>query len=111
MPAPAGRSVRIPIKDEARSRTKTRSEPELKHGAKQKWNEAQNQNCFSAKRWRRNANHGREEICLEYLIRPFSQRWQGDLAGIAEQLPQSWMLPPMQQSGVALQPPNEKAFA
>src|SRR6267142_638529 len=35
------------------------------------WNEAQSQNCFSAKRWRRNANHGREEICLEYLIRPF----------------------------------------
>jgi hypothetical protein len=75
------------------------------------WNEEQNQNCFSAKRWRPNANHGREEICLEYLIRPFSQRWQGDLAGIAEQFPQSWMLPPMQQSGVALETLSEKASA
>ena len=54
---------------------------------------------------------GAKKSVLSILSGHFAQRLQGDLAGIAEQLPQSWMLPPMQQSGVALETLSEKASA
>jgi len=51
---------------------------------------------------------GAKKSVLSILSGHFAQRLQGDLAGIAEQLPQSWMLPPMQESGVALEMLSEK---
>src|SRR5258708_17297182 len=54
---------------------------------------------------------GAKKSVLSILSGHFAQRLQGDLAGIAEQLPQSWMLSPMQESGIAPQTPSTKASA
>src|SRR5258708_38335366 len=54
---------------------------------------------------------GAKKSVLSILSGHFAQRWQGDLAGIAEKLTHSWMLPPMQQAGIARQPPRKEAIA
>jgi len=54
---------------------------------------------------------GAKKSVLSILSGHFRNDGRGTWQEIAEQFPQSWMLPPMQQSGVALETLSEKASA